>query len=159
MLYDDLYINVFYNTLIFHLRTLFSIKRQFNLKPKLINPWGFVNSVNVSYDVAIKWLSVLNKSSNSFITWTAEKLKSGKVKSISVKFTHKGVLRYHVSKVLKTSKADVDKLFRREWGDGTNASIVCRESCPVILNFKLSSGKLSLSGSYELFSESGVLML
>lgn len=60
------------------------------------------------------------------------------------------------------SKLDVDKLFSClvvQWEDGTSAKIVRCESSSVVVNFILSSGKLSFSGLYELFSESGVLML
>ena len=160
MQYDDLFINVFFNTLIFHLNYLVKVHRQFTTKPKLINPWTFTNHVFISYDVVIKWLAVLNRHSlNYYISWESVSNKKGDIKSIVVKFSHYGVLRYHLAKVLRKSKSNIDELLTKKWGDGSYVNVVCRESCPVIFEYKLSSGKFVFSGSYELYSESGQLML
>ena len=39
------------------------------------------------------------------------------------------------------------------------AKILCNVDSPVIFEYKMSRGKFSFSGSYEMYSESGVLML
>ena len=120
------------------------------------NPWCSQAAENIHSGVFHEWFKAIEGFHIHFgRTTEIKRNKKKKPMEYTSNFTHFGYLKFHIEKIIGKDK--LAKYFQKENKSGVRAKIVTKEEKPAIMSYKLSTGSLTLSISYEVENRYGMV--
>ena len=133
-----------------------SVHRQITFKKTFENPWCSQAAENIHFGVFYDWFKAIKDFHIHFgRTTEIKRNKKKKPMEYSINFTHFGCLKFHTEKIIGKDK--LSKYFQKENKSGARAKVVINEEKPAIMSYKLSTGSLTLSISYEVENRYGMV--
>lgn len=130
-----------------------SVYRRIKANPSVRSPWKINSKSKIHISLFSEFFKAVKNWSSEFgRTLNTEKKKNGTIKSLSITFTHKGTLQFHLSQATgKSVKAYLKKTLK----GGSHGRVIITAEKPFIMNYSVARGELSVSASYEIINRYG----
>ena len=142
----------------YHFTEIFKmVKKRLSIKQTLRNPWKAVIRYNLHNRLFTEWFRAVRDHSTAYGREISVKRdhKKNVNKSIDIKFTHLGTLKFMTARALW--EIDVEKFFEKKVGN-CMAKVVVSEDKPFTLQFQCNKNVLIVSCSYEVTNRYGTVI-
>ena len=136
-----------------------SVERKINRTVSIKEPWTITVKEKVHYSIFMAWCNAFKLQKGSYgRDYVIKYGKEDVVKSVNIRFTHRGSLVFHMAKALNCSDTEmiIDKCFCKTMKNKCVGSIVVDEENPLFLNFNASKHTLTIKCKYVVTNSFGI---
>ena len=145
------------DTLEWHFTTVVkSIHRKISLHQRYKNPWKITISEKIKFDTFLQFYKAVRDFRVKYgRTINLEKYKNQSMKTIVIKFTHLGALKFHLNQITNGNIKNIGDLFEKKLSNENKGTVVVTDEKPATLTYKVATHMLTIDISYEVCNRYG----